>query len=64
LIVPERLLVFEDDKTFVELPGATPEDEPERREVEIGLSDGINGEIIAGLTETDEVVERPPREIQ
>ncbi len=62
-ILPERLLVFEDDKTFVELPGAGPEDEPERREVEIGLSDGINVEIVSGLSESDEVVERPPREI-
>ena len=64
LVVPERLLLFEDDKTFVELPADTPEAEAERREVEIGLSDGINVEIVAGLAETDEVVERPPREIQ
>ena len=63
LILPERLLIFEEDKTFVELPGSTPEAEPERREIEIGLSDGIHVEIVAGLGESDEVVERPPREI-
>ncbi len=62
-ILPERLLLFEDDKTFVEVAGAGPEAEPERREVEIGLSDGINVEIVAGLEEGDEVVERPPKEI-
>ena len=64
LVVPERLLVFEDDKTFVEVPGPTEEIEAERREVEIGLSDGINVEIVAGVGESDQVVERPPREIQ
>lgn len=64
LIIPERLLTFEDDKRFVELAPATPEAEPEKREVQIGLSDGINVEIVAGLAEGDQIVERPPREIE
>lgn len=64
LVLPERLLTFEDDAAFVEVPGATPEAEPQRREVEIGLSDGLNVEILSGLEEGDEVVERPPREIE
>lgn len=63
LTLPERLLTFEDEETFVELPGPTPEAEPERRAVEIGLSDGILVEIVDGLAEGDEVIERPPREI-
>jgi HlyD family secretion protein len=64
LVIPERLLVFEEDKTFVEVPGPTPEAEAERRAVEVGLSDGISVEVVAGLAESDQVVERPPREIQ
>ncbi|MEZ5333225.1 MAG: efflux RND transporter periplasmic adaptor subunit [Thermoanaerobaculia bacterium] len=64
LMLPERLLTFEDEKTFVELPPATPEAEPEKREIEIGLSDGLNVEVVSGLAEGDEVVERPPREIE
>jgi HlyD family secretion protein len=63
LILPERLLIFEDDKTFVEIAAVDPEAEPERREVQIGLSDGINVEIVEGLGDEEEVVERPPREI-
>jgi HlyD family secretion protein len=64
LVLPERLLQFEDDATFVELPGPTPEAEPERQAVKIGLSDGINVEIAEGLAEGDKVVERPPRDIE
>ncbi|MDX1643934.1 MAG: efflux RND transporter periplasmic adaptor subunit [Thermoanaerobaculia bacterium] len=64
LIVPERLLIFEDDERFVELPPPGPEAEPEKHPVQIGLSDGINVEIVSGLSEGDQIVERPPREIE
>ncbi len=64
LTVPERLLIFEDDKRFVERPPPGPGTEPEKHEVQIGLSDGINVEIVSGLSEGDEIVERPPREIE
>lgn len=64
LIIPERLLTFEDDKRFVELAPATPEAEPEKHEVRVGLSDGINAEIVDGLSEGQQIVERPPREIE
>lgn len=63
VMVPERLLIFEDDKTFVELAPPAPEAEPDKREIEIGLSDGINVEIVAGLDGGEELVERPPKEI-
>ncbi len=62
LFIPERLVEFNEDKTFVEV-----KDENGviiKREVEIGLSDGINVEIKQGLEEGDEVVERPPKEIE
>jgi HlyD family secretion protein len=61
LYIPERLLLFEDDKTFVEIKNA--EGEIIKKEVKIGLSDGINVEILDGLKEAEEVVERPPKEI-
>ena len=63
VLIPERLVLFEDDLTFVELPGEGPEAEPRKVAVELGLSDGLNVEITSGLSEGDEVVQRPPKEI-
>jgi len=65
LLIPERLVLFEEDgaKAFVELPPGTPEGEPEKVEIVAGLSDGLNIEIISGLSEGDEIIQRPPREI-
>jgi len=65
LLVPERLVLFEDDgaKTFVEIPGAEPDAEPRKVEIVTGLSDGLNIEVVSGLAEGDKVVQRPPREI-
>jgi hypothetical protein len=56
-------VLFEDDLTFVELPGEGPEAEPRKIAVELGLSDGLSVEILSGLSEGDEVVQRPPKEI-
>ncbi len=55
LVIPEALLQFdkETDKPYVEI--ATGEQEFERRDIEIGISDGINVEIVSGLDESDEV---------
>lgn len=66
LLVPERLIIFEDQgaKTFVEIPGNTPEAEPQKVPVETGLSDGLNIEVLSGLNEGDEIVQRPPRQIE
>jgi HlyD family secretion protein len=66
LFIPERLVIFEDEgaKTFVELPGDTPETEPKKVAVKVGLSDGLNIEVVSGLREGDKVVQRPPREIE
>jgi HlyD family secretion protein len=63
VLLPERLVLFEDDLTFVEIPGVGPEAEPEKIEIELGLSDGLNVEIVSGLAEGDQVVQRPPKEI-
>ncbi len=53
LAVEESLLVFENDSVFVEV-----ETEPqiyEKRIVEVGLSDGINIEVLSGITEEDKI---------
>jgi HlyD family secretion protein len=61
LILPERLLIFENGKKFVEVPTGR---DAVRREVRTGLSDGLNVEILSGLKDGEQVVERPPREIE
>ncbi len=61
LYIPERLLLFIDGKTYVEIENE--KGEIVNHEVKIGLSDGINVEILEGLKEGDEIVERPPKEI-
>jgi len=55
LVIPEALLQFDKktDKPYVEV--SIGEQQFERRDVEIGISDGINVEIVSGLTEEDEV---------
>ncbi len=65
VLIPERLVLFEDDgaSTFVEIPGDGPEAEPLKVAVALGLSDGLNVEILSGVTEGDEIVQRPPKEI-
>lgn len=55
MVIPEALLQFDKDtdKPFVEV--ATGDQEFERKDIEIGISDGINVEIVSGLTKDDEV---------
>jgi len=64
LLVPERLVTFADGKATVEVPGPGDKDEPVKREIEPGLSDGLNLEVVAGLDESALVVERPPKQIE
>lgn len=53
LAIDEGLLLFEGDKTFVEV--ATGEQVFERREVTLGLSDGIVVEVLDGLASDDNI---------
>ena len=55
LVIPEALLQFDKqtDKPYVEV--ATGEQQFARRDIEIGISDGVNVEIVSGLGENDEV---------
>jgi len=66
LMLPERLVIFDDGKRFVEVPESQAQGEQKTRKVEVktGLSDGLNIEIMSGLKEGEKVVERPPREIK
>ena len=55
LVIPEALLQFDrkTDKPYVEL--AVGDQEWERKDVETGISDGVNIEIVSGLTKEDKV---------
>ncbi len=53
LSIDESLLQFEDEKTFVEVETA-PQDF-ERRDVEVGLSDGIRIEVVSGVAAEDKI---------
>ena len=53
LAINESLLQFEGDKKFVEVE--TAPQKFEKREVTTGLSDGIQIEVVSGLTESDKI---------
>ena len=61
LVIPERLVRFEDGRAFVTV--WLGQDRTEEREIEPGLSDGIDLEVISGLEEGERVLEPPEREI-
>ena len=65
LTIPERLVTFEDGgkKAFVELPGATEKAEAKKVEVKLGISDGLNVEVVSGLEQGQKLLQRPPKEI-
>ncbi len=53
MVIPESLLKFENDSAYVEVQ--TDSQVFEKRFVEVGLSDGINIEVLKGLSFDDEV---------
>ncbi|WP_276389555.1 efflux RND transporter periplasmic adaptor subunit [Eudoraea chungangensis] len=55
MVIPEALLQFdkETDKPYVEI--SVGDQKFERKDIEIGISDGVNVEIISGISEDDEV---------
>ena len=58
LVIPEALLQFDKktDKPYVEVVVGSAEDQKfERKDIEIGISDGVNVEIVSGITKEDEV---------
>lgn len=61
LLVPERVVTFEGDSAWVELPGAAGA--REKRVIRTGLSDAIQVEVLDGLEEGDVVLEKPLRTV-
>ena len=53
LAIKESNVIFEGDKTFVEVE--VGEQQFERREIQTGISDGINIEIVSGLTQDEKI---------
>ena len=62
LMVPERLVKSRADSSFVELLDKLGK--PAETLIVTGLSDGLNIEIVSGLAESTQVVQRPPKEIK
>jgi len=62
LTLPERLVTFRNDSAFVELLNELGE--PAESLITTGLSDGLKVEIIEGLSDSIQVVQRPPKEIE
>jgi HlyD family secretion protein len=62
LVIPERLVTFVEDSTFVDVKDSAGV--ISQLPVEVGLSDGINIEVVAGLEEGQEIVEKPPKTIE
>ncbi len=62
LVIPERLVTFVGDTVRVEVQDSLGN--IEFRDIEVGLSDGLNIEVVSGLALGEKVVERPPKEIE
>jgi HlyD family secretion protein len=62
LLLPERVVTYEKgkDKASVQLPGPKPDAPPRKAEVTVGISDGLNVEILSGLKSGDKVLEKNP----
>lgn len=61
ILIPERLIKMADSVSTVEIMDTLGN--IETVEVETGLSDGLNMEIVEGVSEGDKLVERPPKKI-
>ncbi|MFN0159066.1 MAG: efflux RND transporter periplasmic adaptor subunit [Bacteroidota bacterium] len=62
LTIPERVVTFRNDSAFVKIP-VGPEKEEERY-IKTGLSDAINIEVLEGLKDGEEVLEKPVKKIE
>ncbi len=63
LVIPERLVTFAGDTAKVELQDSTTK-KIDFKVIKVGLSDGLNIEVTDSLALGQNVVERPPKEIQ
>lgn len=60
LSIPERVVTFENDSAFVHIPEG---EKSEKLYIETGLSDAIQIEVVSGLKEGQEVLEKEIKEI-
>lgn len=58
LVVPERVLIFKDNKIYVNLV-ANNAKKSIQQEIQIGISDGVNVEVKKGLKEGDLIIDNP-----
>ncbi len=61
LAIPERVVTFENGSAWVNVLRA--DGTTEKREIQTGLSDAINIEVVSGLAEGERVLEKPARTI-
>ena len=61
LAIPERVVTFRNDSAFVQLPKS--EEQSEEKYIKTGLSDAIMIEVLEGLEEGQEVLEKEAKEI-
>ncbi len=61
LTIPERVVTFNNDSTYVKIAAGPGKDE--KRFIKTGLSDAINVEVVSGLNEGEEVLEKPVKKI-
>jgi HlyD family secretion protein len=62
LTIPERVVTFRNDSAFVKV--ALGQGRDEERCIKTGLSDAISIEVLSGLKEQDEVLEKPVKKIE
>ncbi len=62
LAIPERVVTFRNDSAFVMLPSPDGA-EPKEQYIQTGLSDAVTIEIISGLQEGQEILEKKVKEI-
>ena len=62
LLIPERTVTFRNDSAFVKV--ALGGGKEEERFIKTGLSDAINIEILSGLKEGEEILEKPVKKIE
>ena len=61
LTIPERVVTFRNDSSFVKVPAGPDKDQ--EKLIKTGLSDAITIEVVSGLKDGDEVIEKPVKKI-
>jgi len=61
LTIPERLIIYSNEMTYVEIVNNPAEEAVEMRKIETALSDGMNTQIKTGVKEGELIIERPPK---